>query len=208
MRAEITCRFLLALLIGLGVPALGSDSTSNQLPELVLQAGDSGVQILTYSDDGTILASAGALENTVRIWDATTGRLLRTIYVEETAKLLAFDPKGRRLAVVGVGSALAMFDVSSGERLLTGTASIPYRAGSPSPISIRFADTENALLLRYPDGRINRIDGPGGTFTKISEKANDSQQAVVNDDGTAVYFQENKLYLKRPEDAVGIFQRI
>lgn len=68
-------------------------------PEAVLQVGHRrAVRALVFSPDGTWLAS-GAKDNTIKIWDVATGRLLRTIYGHGSpVNALAVSPDSKRLA--------------------------------------------------------------------------------------------------------------
>jgi WD40 repeat protein len=72
---------------------------------------------LSYSPDGTMLASANASEP-MRLWDAKTGRLLRTFGTGSPRQLcLAFSPDGRSLVSGGNETALHFWDVASGKEV-------------------------------------------------------------------------------------------
>lgn len=67
-----------------------------QKPELVVQTGHpSGVMSVAFSPDGKILAS-GSFDNTVKLWDVSTGTELRTLKVHSNGVVsVAFSPEQR-----------------------------------------------------------------------------------------------------------------
>jgi WD40 repeat protein len=66
---------------------------------------------VAYSNDGTLLASAGG-DNTIRMWDATSGTLLATLMGHQDAVTsLAYSPDGTRLVSGGLDGKLIIWEV-------------------------------------------------------------------------------------------------
>lgn len=170
----------------------------NLQPELVLQAGDASTQLLAYNDAGTVLGTAGILDNTIRIWDVHKGYLLRTIYFEQSVSQLVFDSTGTRVAAVGL-DALGVFDLRSGEPLLRRTTDMRY-----TPTTIRFGQDPTKLWLGYPNGRVNRIDMQDGQVTEVAKAIPGADSSVTNAEGTTLFVQSDDLYIKHVSDTVPI----
>ncbi len=70
-----------------------------------------------YSPDGTLLASSGQ-DGTLRLWNATSGELIRTIQAHENeANWVSFNPNGTMLASTSDDGTVRLWSVQTGELL-------------------------------------------------------------------------------------------
>jgi len=100
-------------------------STDTDRPELILQSGHSfKVDAMAFSPDGRLIATGG-VDTAIKIWDAATGRVLRTLEGHHGGvKAVAFSPDGRRLASGGNDGRIRFWEIASGAKTdaLTGNA--------------------------------------------------------------------------------------
>ena len=90
---------------GIKVPKTSSvtskpdQATSDSKPELVIQSGHTKpINAIVFSPDANWLASA-ANDDTIKIWDTSTGHVLRTLYGHSSnVNALAVSPDGKLLA--------------------------------------------------------------------------------------------------------------
>jgi dipeptidyl aminopeptidase/acylaminoacyl peptidase len=74
------------------------------------------VRSLAFSRDGASIATTGAYERAVRLWDVKSGRLLRSFSGHEMGtNSLAFSPDGTILATVGNDGMGRLWKVATGE---------------------------------------------------------------------------------------------
>ncbi len=95
-----------------------TQSLFGQSPELFLTTGHSGpVNGVSVSADGAILATAGA-DNTVKIWDVASMRLLRTLSRHQADLFaVALSQDGSLLASSGYDRQVIIWDVQTGRVL-------------------------------------------------------------------------------------------
>jgi WD40 repeat protein len=97
-----------------------------------LRGHERGVTSVAFSCDG-VLASAGVLDDTIKLWDVRSGKEIRTL--TGFVHCVAFDPDGKLLAGGGrEDNFVTLWDVATGEKMrsLAGhTGEVNYVAFSP-----------------------------------------------------------------------------
>lgn len=81
-----------------------------------LQGHSSGVSVVTFSADGSLLAS-GSLDETVRLWDAKTGREMQTFSHSEIVQMVAFSPNGFILFSATFDGIIHCWDIHVGQEV-------------------------------------------------------------------------------------------
>lgn len=127
----------------------------SQRPEMVVQTGHTGVVTqIAFSPTGDLLASADS-GGTIKLWDLSTGKLLRTISEESEPVLsLSFNFDGTLLAsaIKGLGSRVKVWDV------LSGALAADLAFGKEEVTSVAFSPRRNLLTAGTNSGVVKSWD--------------------------------------------------
>jgi RNA polymerase sigma factor (sigma-70 family) len=72
-----------------------------------------GVHVVVFRPDSRMLASAGASDGKIRLWDPATGKELHVLGTGQSTNCLAFSPDGKTLASAG-GQVIRLWDARDG----------------------------------------------------------------------------------------------
>ncbi len=136
---------------------------------------------VTFSPDGKILVSTGALrKEVVKLWDVNTGSLIHTLDTEDVAPVasvvtsVAFSPDSKTLALPGYDESILLWNVTTGKQIrsLGGNPNNPVDTQTPIAFSpdgkilasdssdnaIKLMDVKTGLLLYTLKGHLKYID--------------------------------------------------
>lgn len=119
---------------------------------LSAQAGHSeAVQVLTYSPDGKLLAS-GSWDNSVKLWDAATGKNLATLTgLELGVTAISFNPTGTILAATD-GEEVRIWNTTRYKEILSIESPTPITQDAITAVAI--SPDGSFLATMYEKGKI------------------------------------------------------
>jgi WD40 repeat protein len=159
---------------------------------LVFEAHDSGVQDLSFSPDGSLMAT-GSLAGLTKIWDvaaslaAGVGQELATLCCHEDWVLSAnFSPDGLR--IVTSSEAIKVWDIATGDELYAIEEYDPNEAiFSPDGQFIVAVNETQILTFEAETGELyHSAPGPGNNFVVLIFSPDGSHFAASNYDGSVM----------------------
>jgi WD40 repeat protein len=162
-----------------------------------LQGHTRGVHSLAFSPDGQRLASADCGVQTVSIWDLDTGKVLHTLK-DPTPSVrshlqpfegVAFSPDGQRLAAAGVDGKIRIWEVVTGQQLLSAAErTSPVRSIVFSPDGQRLASAGNDQVVMIWDAatlkKLATLQGHTKALNSIAFSTDGQRLASASDDRT------------------------
>jgi WD40 repeat protein/tRNA A-37 threonylcarbamoyl transferase component Bud32 len=151
----------LAIAGGDGRVELWDVVTRKKLRELTDPAaatsGEPALSAVSYSPDGSVIASGAQQANHVTLWAAASGQVIgRPIITNPPgsgAQSIAFSPDSRRIAVPGAPGTVGIWEVATGRRV-----GEPLEIGSGVVDAAIFADGGRTLIASDDSGSVFMVD--------------------------------------------------
>lgn len=152
---------------------------------------------VTYTRDGRLLAAggseAGSDDAVVKIWEAATGHLRRTLRIRdgELAWSVAFAPDGRRLAAGDAKGNIELWDIGPGQpvrRIRAHSEQVNGLAFNPDGRLLASAGDDNQVKI-WDVGSGNAVGAPlvlGDAATDVAFDPDGSTVAASGADGTVL----------------------
>ncbi|SPF52559.1 exported hypothetical protein [Candidatus Sulfopaludibacter sp. SbA4] len=174
--ARFACTVLAGWAVGFGVLVAETwlRMPPARSPELFVQTGHSDwVVSVAWSADGKTLAS-GSSDQTIKLWDASSGRLLRTLSGHSAfVNSVAWSVDGKTLASASGDSTIKLWDASSGQLLRT------LSGHGDSVLSVAWGGDGQTLASGSADRTIKLWDAPSGQLLRTLSGHSASVKSVA-----------------------------
>jgi WD40 repeat protein len=111
---------LLAWATGKSSFVINETASGRELHTISLPRSILGVSSLAWSADGRMLASSSLDGNSINLWDAATGRELRSMSAGVAdIRVMSFSPDSRMLALAGDNASVHLLDTTTGQEIMT-----------------------------------------------------------------------------------------
>jgi len=123
-------------------------------------------------DPTTTLLATGAADNTMRLWEVSTGKLLKTWEFESSIKRVEFSADGRQLLGVtekrqNVLSSIVVYDINPDVNAeQTNEYSLRIVCDESKATVAGFGYQSDYIIAGHEDGSVSQYDGKTGEFLK------------------------------------------
>ncbi|MFZ1025499.1 MAG: CHAT domain-containing protein [Limnoraphis robusta] len=138
-----------------------------------LEGHDQGVNSVTFSPDGKMLASASD-DKTIKLWNAQTGAVIRTLEGHDSmVKSVTFSPDGKTLASGSDDKTIKLWDAQTGAEIRT------IKGHDERVWSVSFSPDGKTLASGSRDKTIKLWDAQTGTEIRTIKSHDDSVIGVT-----------------------------
>ncbi len=125
--------------------------TNHEFFPVITIEGDRTIQSISFSHDGTTLASGENSEDVIRIWDTQTGKQIKTIQKEaDTFGNVCFSSKSNQLAYASESGTAAIWDLDKNVLIASKTLQYP----TSTIFSLALSPDERMLAIGCNNGKI------------------------------------------------------